>query len=83
MKYAKDVRDEWKQYLYLWANGPLCSKGKPHGFGKSPSADLAAAVITAIRAFPTRVQIFDVGAISQPMASPSKTKSRSSPPWRR
>ena len=22
MKYAKDVRDEWKQYLYLWANGP-------------------------------------------------------------
>ena len=55
MKYAKDVRDEWKQYLYLWANGPLCSKGKPHGFGKSPSADVAAAVITAIRAFPTRV----------------------------
>ena len=36
MKYAKDVRDEWKQYLYLWANGPLCSKGKPPGLARVP-----------------------------------------------
>ena len=54
MKYAKDVRDEWKKYLYAWAGGPLCSKGKPEGFGKSPAADVAAAAITAIRAFPAR-----------------------------
>ena len=35
MKFiAKDVRDEWKEYLYAWAgaNGPLCSKGKPEWF---------------------------------------------------
>ena len=44
MKYAKDVRDEWKKYLLPWAGGPLCSKGKPEGFGKSPAADVAAAV---------------------------------------
>ena len=52
MVYPKMVRDEWKQYIYAWANGPLCSKGKPEGFGKSPSSEIAAAVVIAHRAFP-------------------------------